>query len=425
MNTRIKKVHARQIMDCKFCPAVEVDVELECGAMGRFSSPMAENRTVNEAFIMRDSGTKRFMGKSVFGAVKNINEIIASAIVGMDAVDIEAVDTRLIELDGTEDKSRFGANTLYSVSMACVRAAAEAMGKSLYEHIAGRKIKTVPMPVANSIIGGRYDDKTISAREFSFCPYKAKSMTETMEIIVAVHKEIGNVFSREFGGVPAPIGNGHGWMPPTDDILAVMGLLEEAVMRCGHGDKVAYALDMAAGDMYDENTGTYLLCGRSVSADEQVQYIKKLTERFNILFVEDILRENDWTGFAKAEETLGRTTLVGDMLTATNVKFIERANKENAVRGFVMRPDQIGTVTEAVKARKLAKEHGFITIASHRDGGPIWDSAIDLGVGLEAEAALSCAPRGGENVYAMNCVYRAADENPEASFADLSPYIKF
>lgn len=425
LDTKITAVHARQVMDCKFRPAVEVDVVLACGAVGRGAAPTGTSVGSHEAVVLRDNDPDKFCGQSVFRAIQNVNEVIGPAVIGLDAADQEAVDRRMIELDGTEDKRRLGGNAIYSVSIACARAAAEAQNRSLYQYIAGRPIRTLPLPTANSIIGGCYADKTVCFQEFTFCPYLAKDMTEAMEIIVDVHHAIGRIFSREMGGVPAQIGNSHGWMPPTEDPAAIMELMDEAVRQCGYQDKVAYVLDMAASEMYDKDTDTYYLNGKQVSADQQIAYTKNLTERFPFLFIEDVLQENDWDGFRRASREITKTILIGDDLTVTNPGLVERAYREGAVQGFIFKPNQIGTVTEAVQARKFAKEHGMLTIPSQRGGGTIWDSVIDLGVGLEVEACKSCAPRGGESVYAMDCIYRAAQENPDAKMFDFRPLVKF
>ncbi len=423
--TTIKAVHARQVMDCKFRPAVEVDVILACGALGRGAAPTGTSVGSHEAVVLRDNDPDKFCGKSVFHAVRNVNEIIGPAIIGMDAADQEAVDRRMIELDGTENKGHLGSNAIYSVSIACAKAMAEAEKMSLYQYIAQKPIQTIPLPTANSIIGGRYTDKVVCFQEFTFCPYLAKDMTEAMEIIVRVHHAIGQVFSKEMGGRPAQIGNSHGWMPPTEDPEAIMQMLDAAVRQCGYQDKVAYALDMAASEMYDKKTDTYYLNGEQVSADQQIAYAKKLTEKFPFLFIEDILQEDDWEGFRRASKELTRTILIGDDLTTTNPKSLARAYQEKAVQGFIFKPNQIGTITEAIQARQYAKEHGMLTIPSQRGGGTIWDVVIDIGIGLEAEACKSCAPRGGESVYAMDCIYRSAQENPDAVMYDFTPHVRF
>ena len=425
MDTRIRSIHARQVMDCKFRPVLEAAVVLECGITGQGAAPTGTSVGSYEAEVLRDNDKERFHGLSVFQAIENVNTVIAPALKGMDIMDQRAIDERMIELDGTMNKSRLGGNAIYSVSIACLRAAAEVQKKSVYQVVAGEPLKTVPLPTANSIIGGPYANYTVCFQEFTFCPYKAKDMTEAMEIIFHVHREIGEVFSREWGGQPAPIGNSHGWMPPTEDPEEIMQMLSEAVKACGYEDKTAYALDMASTEMYDKDTDTYYLNGRQISAEEQIVYVRKMTEKYPFLFIEDALQENDWEGYRKATEEITRTILIGDDLTITNPALLKKAYEEKAVQGFIFKPNQIGTITEAIEARKYAKEHHMLTIPSQRGGGTIWDVVIDLGVGLEAEACKSCAPRGGESVYAMNCIYRASQENPDATMFDFTSFVRF
>ena len=425
MDTRIRSIHVRQVMDCKFRPVLEAAVVLECGITGQGAAPTGTSVGSYEAEVLRDNDKERFHGLSVFQAIENVNTVIAPALKGMDIMDQRAIDERMIELDGTMNKSRLGGNAIYSVSIACLRAAAEVQKKSVYQVVAGEPLKTVPLPTANSIIGGPYANYTVCFQEFTFCPYKAKDMTEAMEIIFHVHREIGEVFSREWGGQPAPIGNSHGWMPPTEDPEEIMQMLSEAVKACGYEDKTAYALDMASTEMYDKDTDTYYLNGRQISAEEQIVYVRKMTEKYPFLFIEDVLQENDWEGYRKATEEITRTILIGDDLTITNPALLKKAYEEKAVQGFIFKPNQIGTITEAIEARKYAKEHHMLTIPSQRGGGTIWDVVIDLGVGLEAEACKSCAPRGGESVYAMNCIYRASQENPDATMFDFTSFVRF
>lgn len=425
IDTRIKTIHARQVMDCKFRPVLEVSVILECGVAGLGAAPTGTSVGSHEAAVLRDNDPEKFCGLSVFQAINNVDNILAPALQGMDVMDQEAIDRKMIALDGTENKRVLGGNAIYSVSIACAKAAAEVQRKSLYQAIAGRPLCTVPLPTANSIIGGRYVDKTVCFQEFTFCPYRAKDMTEAMEIIFHVHHAIGDIFSREMGGQPALIGNSHGWMPPSEDPEEIMQLMDEAVKMCGYQDKVAYVLDMAASEMYNDEAKTYYLNKKQVTPEQQIAYVKKLTEKYPFLFIEDILQENDWAGFSKASKEITRTILIGDDLTITNPQFLKKAHEENAVQGFIFKPNQIGTITEAIEAREYAKEHQMITVPSQRGGGTIWDVVIDLGVGLEVEACKSCAPRGGESVYAMNCIYRAAQENPEAEMFDFTPLVRF
>ena len=416
-STKIKSIHARQVMDCRFRPAVEVDVTLENGAVGRGSASAGISAGQYEAYTLRDNDPDRFCGLSVFQAIDNIHHIIVPAIYGMDVLDQGTIDRCMIDLDGTTNKSKLGGNAIYSVSVACMQAAAKAHNLDLYQYIAGEKLKTLPLPMANSISGGKYPDRTVCFQEFTICPYKAETITEALEIIIDVHHAIGQMFTIEQNGEPALRGNGHGWLPPTEDPAEIIQLMDEAVKRCGYTDKVAYALDVAASKMYDPRTGTYYINGKLLTADEQIAYIKGLTEQYNFLFIEDVLDRNDWDGYVRASKVIDRTILIGDDITITSLKCLQKAHQTGAVQGFVFKPSQIGTVTEAIEARRFAKEKGILTIPSQYKGGTIWD--------VEVEACKSCAPCGGEGVYAMNSIYRAAEENLDAKLFDFSSMVRF
>ena len=391
--TKIDSIHARQVMDCKFRPVVEVDVTLKNGVVGRGAAPTGTSVGKHEAHVLRDNNPGRFCGLSVFNAIDNIHRVIAPALIGMDVTEQEAIDCRLIDLDGTANKSRLGGNATYSVSIACLLAAAKANNQDLYQYLAGGKLRTLPVPMANSIIGGRHPKRTVCFQEFTFIPYKANDVAEAIEIIVRVHQAIGELFTREQGGVPAERGNGHGWLPPMEDPEAIMELLAEAVKRCGYEDKVAYALDVAASEMYDPHTKTYLLNGTQVTAAEQISYLKRLTDKFNFLFIEDVLDQNDWDGYVQASKIMDRTLIVGDDLTVTNRKCLERAYNTGAVQGFVFKPNQVGTVTEAIAARQFAQQHNMLTIPPSEVQYHL-DVVIDMGIGLEVEACKSCVPVG-------------------------------
>ena len=425
MDNQIKSVCARQIFDSKCRPIIEGDVITEGGVLGRGPASTGTSVGMYEAVILVDGDPNRFGGKSVYHAIDNVNNIIGPAIIGMDVTDQAAIDRRMIELDGTPNKSELGGNAIYATSIACIKAAARTQHMELYRYIAGGSIKTIPIPTFNSINGGTYGKFCMGIQEFTFCPYRAENMAEAVEIAMKVFPMIGQVITEYQHGRPAKVGHYYGWEPPTEDPDVVMQLLHEAVLRCGCENKVAYALDCAASEMYDETTKTYYLNGTTVDRDGQIAYVKKLTEQYPFLFVEDVLDENDWEGYQIATKELTRTLLIGDDLTVTNPALLKRAHEESAVQGFIFKPNQIGTITEAVEAHRYAKEHNMLTIPSQRGGGTIWDVVIDLGVGLETEACKSCAPRGGESVYAMNCLYRAAQENPDAALFDFSPLVKF
>ena len=425
MDNRIRAVCARQIFDSKDRPIIEVDVVTEAGALGQGSASTGTSVGMYEAVVLVDNDPGRFDGMSVYKAIDNVNRIIGPAIIGMDVTDQEAIDRRMIELDGTPNKARLGGNAIYATSIACLKAAARISEQPLYRYLAGGELKTLPIPTFNSINGGRYGDFFMGIQEFTFCPYRAESMAEAVEIAMEVFPMVGKVIGEYQKGQPAKVGHYYGWQPPTEDPEITMELLHEAVRRCGFEDKVAYALDCASSEAYDDKTGTYYMNGRQLTTDEMIAFGKKMSERYNFLYIEDLLDENDWEGYRKAMKELSRTILIGDDFIVTNESRLRRAYEEEAIGGFIFKPNQVGTITESLEAHKFAKEHGMITVPSQRGGGVIDDVVMDLCLAMQVPAVKNSAPRSGERIYACNMLYRAADENPGAKLFDYGSIQKF
>ncbi len=425
MDNRIRAVCARQIFDSKDRPIIEVDVVTEAGVLGQGSASTGTSVGMYEAVVLVDNDPGRFDGMSVYKAIDNVNRIIGPAIIGMDVTDQEAIDRRMIELDGTPNKARLGGNAIYATSIACLKAAARISEQPLYRYLAGGELKTLPIPTFNSINGGRYGDFFMGIQEFTFCPYRAGSMAEAVEIAMEVFPMIGKVIGEYQKGQPAKVGHYYGWQPPTEDPEITMELLHEAVRRCGFEDKVAYALDCASSEAYDDKTGTYYMNGRQLTTDEMIAFGKKMSERYNFLYIEDLLDENDWEGYRKAMKEISRTILIGDDFIVTNESRLRRAYEEEAIGGFIFKPNQVGTITESLEAHKFAKEHGMITVPSQRGGGVIDDVVMDLCLAMQVPAVKNSAPRSGERIYACNMLYRAADENPGAKLFDYGNIQKF
>lgn len=425
MGDKIRSVKARQIFDSKSRPIIEVDVITEKGFLGRGSASTGTSVGMYEAFILTDGDKTKFGGKSVYKAIENVEKIIAPAIIGMDVADQKGIDMKMIELDGTQNKSRLGGNAIYAVSIACLNAAAASAGEQLYRYLAGGSLKTLPIPTFNSINGGTYGDFCMAVQEFTFCPYKAENMEEAAEIAMNVFPMIGKVITDFQKGVPAKVGHYYGWIPPTEDPEIVMELLNEAVYRCGYENKVAYALDCASSEVYDAETGTYYMNGRHIDRDEMIAFGKKMSEKYNFLYIEDLLDENDWDGYKQANSEITRTILIGDDFIVTNEERLRRAYEEKSVGGFIFKPNQVGTITESLNTHNFAKEHGLITVPSQRGGGVIDDVVMDLCLAMQVPAVKNSAPRSGERIYALNALYRAADENPDAVIFDYSQLQKF
>lgn len=425
MGERIKSVCARQIFDSKNRPIVEVDVITESGVVGRGSASTGTSVGMYEASVMVDGDERYFDGMSVYHAIDNVNRVIGPAIIGMDVQGQEAIDQKMIELDGTTDKSRLGGNAIYATSIAVLKAAARAERCSVYQYLAGGKLKTLPVPTFNSINGGTYGDFCMGIQEFTFCPYKAENMEEAVEIAMKVFPMIGKVISEYQKGRPAKVGHYYGWQPPVEDPEITMELLHEAVVRCGFEKKVAYALDCASSEVYDKDNGTYYMNGKWIGRDEMIAFGKRMSEKYPFLYIEDLLDENDWEGYTKALSQIDRTILIGDDFIVTNKERLRRAWKEKAIGGFIFKPNQVGTITESLETHYYAKTHGMITVASQRGGGVIDDVVMDLCLAMEMPAVKNSAPRSGERIYACNMLYRAADENPQAKLFDFDELKRF
>jgi enolase len=377
-----------------------------------------------EAFVLRDGDPKTYKGLSVHRAVENVRKIIAPALIGMNVFDQRAIDENMIRLDGTPEKRNLGGNAIYSASIACFRAAANSVGKPLYKYISGGDIKTVPVPGFNVINGGRYKGLVQGFNEFIIMPYRADDIDESVEIGVTVFQELGDVLEGFLGRRPQ-IASSYGYAAPSEDPEVVLSLMRDAVRQCGYSAKVAFALDCASSEMYDKDTKTYLLKGERVTSDVLIAYAKTLSEKFDLVFIEDLLDENDWEGYTKAVKTLTRTIVLGDDLTVTNIEFLKKAHELKAVEGFILKPNQVGSITEAFEAYRFAQEHQMIAVPSGRSGGVVDDVVMDFSTGLQVPFQKNGAPRSGERIEKLNFLLRANASNPGCRLYDISKLIKF
>ena len=422
--SKIKEVKARQLIDCKCRPMVEVDIITEKGSLGRGSAPTGSSVGMYESFVLRDNDPKESNGMSVHKAVANVNEIIAPALVGKEVSAQEEIDKIMIELDGTPDKHNLGGNAIYSASIAAFRAAAEDAGKTLYDYIAGEPVKDVPIPSFNVINGGKYPGLTQAFNEFIVMPYKADSIYEAVEIAVKVFQKLGPVIKNYTKKEPG-VGGSYGWIAPSEDPDVLLSLMSEAIDACGYTGKCAFALDCASSEMYDAATKTYYLTGKRLSSDELIGYVKGLTERWNFVFIEDMLDENDWEGYEKAHKEISRTLIIADDFTATSKERISRACSTDSIDGFILKPNQVGTISEALDAYRFARERGLLAIPSGRSGGVIGDVVMDLAVGLDVSFIKNGCPRSGERIDKLNFLMRVADLNPGCVMSDITSLVRF
>ncbi|TIN74381.1 enolase C-terminal domain-like protein [Mesorhizobium sp.] len=424
MDDRITSVRAQQIIDCKCRPAVEVEIRTESGAVGRGAAPTGTSVGMHEAFVLRDGDPARYKGLGVRKAVDNAVNVIGPALIGMNVFDQRAIDQKMVELDGTPDKHSLGGNTIYSASIAAFRAAADARRIPLYKYIAGRDIRTVPVPCFNVINGGRYETLIQAFNEFLILPYGTDSVDLAVEMAVAVFQQLADVLTKHLGHKPQ-IASSYGYAAPSDDPEVILSLMQQAIDACDYTGRVAFALDCASSEMYDRDTGTYLLKGKRVSADELIAYAKALTDKFDLVFIEDLLDENDWDGYSNATRELTRTIVLGDDLIVTNPALLKRAYETRAVDGFILKPNQVGTISEAIDAHRFASEHGMISVPSGRSGGVVDDVVMDFSVGLEVPFQKNGAPRSGERIEKLNFLMRANAASPGCRLYDIKPLLRF
>lgn len=424
MQDKIVSLRAQQIIDCKCRPAVEVEIRTESGAIGLGAAPTGTSVGMYEAFVLRDGDPASYKGLSVHKAVDKAVNSIGPALIGMNVFDQRAIDEKMIALDGTPDKRSLGGNTIYSVSIAAFRAAAASLGIPLYNHIAGGDIKTVPVPCFNVINGGRYENFTQSFNEFLIVPHGTDSIDEAVEMAVAVFNHLGSVLAAYLGHKPQ-VASSYGYAAPSDDPAVVLSMMRRAIDECGYRGRISFALDCASSEMYDAATGTYLLKGERVTSSALIAYVRKLTETFDFVFIEDLLDENDWKGYRKAVRELPRTIILGDDLTVTSLPLLRRAHEEHAVDGFVLKPNQVGTITEAMDAYRFASEHGMIAVPSGRSGGVVDDVVMDFSVGLQVPFQKNGAPRSGERIEKLNFLMRANARSPGCRLYDINPLLRF
>jgi len=424
---KITSVRARQLLDCKTRPLVEVEITTDSGIVARGAAPTGSSVGAHEAHVLRDGDPDEYDGLSVHRAVASVTEHIAPVLVGAE-LDLRELDRVMIDLDGTADKSRLGGNAIYSTSIALLRASAEAAGVPTYSYVADLMglppVQAVPVPSFNMINGGRYGDLVQPFNEFLVMPYRAESIEAAVEQSVKVFKELDRVLTERIGGKPQ-VASSYGYAAPSSDPRAVLRLLAEAIDRAGCADTMAYALDCASSEMYDKADGTYELHGQRVDAVEFIDYTRGLSDEFPLVFVEDLLDEDDWAGYQRAKASIPRTITLGDDLIVTDRERLEKAVSLSAVDGFILKPNQVGTISEALDCYAYGRDRGLLAIPSGRSGGVIDDVVMDLSVGLGVPFQKNGAPRSGERIEKLNFLLRVADLVPDCRLADVASLVRF
>lgn len=378
-------IYAREVLDSRGNPTVEVEVYTEAGAMGSAIVPSGASTGVHEAVELRDNDEKRFLGKGVETAVDNVNLEIADELVGWDVFDQVGIDNYLIELDGTENKSRLGANAILGVSLAVAKAAADENGQRLFEYIGGVNGKTLPVPMMNILNGGQHADNNVDIQEFMIMPVGGENFKESLRIGTEVFHNLKNVLkSRKLN---TAVGDEGGFAPNLESNEEALQTIVEAIKKAGYepGKDVMIAIDAAASEFYED--GKYNMAGDNAvrTSDEMIEYYKKLVEKYPIISIEDGLAEDDWDGWKKLTKELGsKIQLVGDDLFVTNVKRLQKGIEMGVCNSILIKLNQIGTLTETLDAIELAKRHGYTAVISHRSGETEDTTIADVAVATNA-----------------------------------------
>lgn len=385
---QIESIHAREILDSRGNPTLEADVVLSSGVLGRAAVPSGASTGANEALELRDGNAKRYLGKGTLKAVKNVNTLIAKALIGMDARDQAAVDAAMIALDGTETKSKLGANAMLGVSMAVARAAAELLEIPLYRHLGGLNARTLPVPMMNVINGGAHSDAPIDVQEFMIVPRGAKTFSAALRMGTEIFHALRKILKSK--NLSTAVGDEGGFAPALASNTAALEALVAATKAAGYkpGKDVFIALDVAASEFFDAKTQTYILSksdNSRRSAADMVAMYEGWIEKFPIISIEDGLGEDDWDGWKLLTEKLGhKIQLVGDDLFVTNVKFLQKGIDLGVANSILIKVNQIGTVSETLAAIDLAKRHTYTNVISHRSGETEDTFIADLAVAVNA-----------------------------------------
>jgi enolase len=410
----IARVHGRQILDSRGNPTVEVDVVLESGATGRAAVPSGASTGRFEAVELRDGDVRYYGGKSVLDAVRNVELEIAPAVAGLDAEDQRALDARLIELDGTGNKSRLGANAILGVSLATAKAGAAHAGVSLFRWIGGAGAHVLPVPMMNVINGGAHAQSSLDLQEFMVVPAGADSFAEGLRIGAETFHTLKDVLHER--GLSTGVGDEGGFAPELDSSEAAIEAVLEAAERAGHRDRVAIALDPASTELYRDGAYHLERQGQVMSADELVDLYAELADRYPVVSIEDGLAEDEWGDWKTMTERLGdRLQLVGDDLFVTNVERFRRGIDEGVANAILVKVNQIGTLTESLDAIELARAAGYGAVVSHRSGETEDTTIADLVVATGAGQIKTGAPSRTDRVAKYNQLLRIEEELGDAA----------
>ncbi|AGE23617.1 enolase [Geobacillus sp. GHH01] len=406
-------VYAREVLDSRGNPTVEVEVYTEEGGFGRALVPSGASTGEYEAVELRDGDKNRYLGKGVLKAVENVNEIIAPEIIGLEVTDQVAIDRKLIELDGTENKSKLGANAILGVSLAVARAAADELGLPLYQYLGGFNAKTLPVPMMNILNGGAHADNNVDIQEFMIMPVGAESFREALRMGAEIFHSLKAVLKAK--GYNTAVGDEGGFAPNLKSNEEALQTIIEAIEKAGYkpGEQVMLAMDVASSELYNKEDGKYHLEGEGVvkTSEEMVAWYEELVSKYPIISIEDGLDENDWEGHKLLTERLGKKVqLVGDDLFVTNTKKLAEGIEKGVGNSILIKVNQIGTLTETFDAIEMAKRAGYTAVVSHRSGETEDSTIADIAVATNAGQIKTGAPSRTDRVAKYNQLLRIEDE---------------
>ena len=420
----IMHIFAREILDSRGNPTVEVEALLADGSHGRAGVPSGASTGEHEAHELRD-GDERYAGKGVLKAVENVNETIADELAGIEADDQRIVDTLMLELDGTDNKKKLGANALLGVSMAVAKAAADSAALPLYRYIGGPNAHVLPVPMMNILNGGAHADSGVDVQEFMIAPVGAETFTEALRMGAEVYHALKSVLKSK--DLSTGLGDEGGFAPSVGSTKEALDLIVEAIEKAGYklGDDVALALDVASSEFFED--GAYNFEGGKHSAEEMIKVYADLVEQYPIVSIEDPLDENDWDGYVTLTEQLGdKVQIVGDDFFVTNPKRLAEGIEKNAANALLVKVNQIGALTETFDAVELAHRNGYRTMMSHRSGETEDTTIADLAVALSCDQIKTGAPARSERVAKYNRLLRIEEElGPAAEYAGRSAFPRF
>ncbi len=421
----IESVRALEVLDSRGNPTIQVEVTTIDGCSGVAMVPSGASTGSFEAVELRDGDKSRYMGKGVLKAVANVNEIVAPKLEGMNVYEQAIIDKTLIELDGTENKGKLGANATLGVSLAVAKAAANSLGMELYNYIGGPNAKTLPVPMMNILNGGKHADNTVSTQEFMIMPVGAKSFTECLRMCTEIYHTLKKVLKEK--GLASGVGDEGGFAPNLASDEEALKLIMEAIEKAGYkpGEEVCLALDVASTEMYDEakkigKEGCYYFwkTDEVKTADEMIDFLASLTEKYPIISIEDGLAEEDWANWKKLTDRLGdKIQLVGDDLFVTNIKRLQKGLDNKTANSILIKLNQIGTLTETLDAIELAKKNGYTAVVSHRSGETEDTTLADVAVATNAGQIKTGAPCRTDRVAKYNRLL-----NIENDLGDISVF---